>query len=265
MPVEAGHILAFRRAIGIADAELDLDAIAPATFLAVADHFDPLFERRPRPGAARREHHGLFHVEQRFDYARQVHAGETLTARRLAPRRWHKQGRRAGQLEFIEVTTEFTDAHGAPVASVAWVDVQTERSHASLTAEQGADTATAGGRPVGTVLVEDLSRTQLVMYVGAAGDFDPLHHDEVYAHNQGYRSVFAPGMLTMALTARGITERIGDARLSSLVSRFRAQVWPGDTLVARFTETSPHELSVETVNQHGAVVLDTVATIRAEG
>ena len=31
------------------------------------------------------------------------------------------------------------------------------------------------------VLVEKLSRTQIVMYAGASGDFNPIHHDEVFA------------------------------------------------------------------------------------
>ena len=30
------------------------------------------------------------------------------------------------------------------------------------------------------VVVDDLSRTQLVMYSGASGDYNPLHTDEVY-------------------------------------------------------------------------------------
>jgi len=42
------------------------------------------------------------------------------------------------------------------------------------------------------VLVENLTRTQIVMYAGASGDFNPIHHDETFATKAaGYPSVFA--------------------------------------------------------------------------
>ena len=48
-------------------------------------------------------------------------------------------------------------------------------------------------------LVEDLKRTQIVMYAGASGDYNPVHTDELYTKEiAGYPSVFAHGMLTMA-------------------------------------------------------------------
>ena len=48
------------------------------------------------------------------------------------------------------------------------------------------------------LVVENLSRTQLVMYSGASGDYNPLHTDEIYTTEvAGYPSVFAHGMLSM--------------------------------------------------------------------
>ena len=50
------------------------------------------------------------------------------------------------------------------------------------------------------VLVEGLTRTQIVRYAGASGDFNPLHTDERYAVEVGgLRSVMAHGMLTAGL------------------------------------------------------------------
>ena len=47
-------------------------------------------------------------------------------------------------------------------------------------------------------VVENLHRTQLVMYSGTSGDYNPLHSDEVFATKvAGYPSVFSHGMLSM--------------------------------------------------------------------
>ena len=51
------------------------------------------------------------------------------------------------------------------------------------------------------------------------------------------------------------------ALLKELQSVFRAQVWPGDTLIAHLKEVSAHEVHVETINQSGVAVLHTEATV----
>src|SRR2546425_12638581 len=86
------------------------------------------------------------------------------------------------------------------------------------------------------VVVHDLTRTQLVQYAGASGDYNPVHTDEVFATKvAGYPTVFAHGMLTMALTGRMLTDYVGDGRLTDYGARFVGQVWPGDDLVATAT------------------------------
>ena len=85
-------------------------------------------------------------------------------------------------------------------------------------------------------LVENLSRTQIVMYAGTSGDYNPLHSDEVFTTQiAGYPSVFAHGMLTMGMTGRMLTNYVGDGRLTKYGVRFTNQVWPGDTLNATAT------------------------------
>ena len=134
MPVEAGQILAFRRAVGELEAELEPAAIAPPTFLMAADLFDPDFERRPRtgrdwPGAANQPASGGagFHAEQTFIYHRHPLAGERLTATVRPGRRWEKAGRRGGRLLFTETLTDFTDDSGELVVTASFVSVGTER------------------------------------------------------------------------------------------------------------------------------------------
>ena len=84
------------------------------------------------------------------------------------------------------------------------------------------------------VVVSDLSRTQIVQYAGASGDYNPLHTDEIFAKEiGGYPTVFAHGMLTMGMTGRMLTNYVGDGTLTKYGVRFKAQVWPGDTLTAK--------------------------------
>jgi acyl dehydratase len=81
------------------------------------------------------------------------------------------------------------------------------------------------------VLTEDLTRTQIVQYAGVSGDYNPVHTDEVFARHAGFPSVFAHGMLTMAMTAQALTGWLGGDNLIRYGVRFKKQVWPGDRLV----------------------------------
>jgi acyl dehydratase len=122
-------------------------------------------------------------------------------------------------------------------------------------------------------LVRNLTRTQIVQYAGASGDYNPVHIDEVFATKvAGYPTVFAHGMLTMGLTGRMLTDYVGDGRLTYYGARFVGQVWPGDDLVATATvealreEGSQHfvDLAIATRNQNGEEVLRAHATARID-
>lgn len=122
-------------------------------------------------------------------------------------------------------------------------------------------------------VVENLSRTQIVQYAGASGDYNPLHSDEIYTvQAAGYKSVFAHGMLTMGLTGKMLTNYVGDGRLTKFGVRFTNQVWPGDALDAKATveairEEGGHklvDLKLSTVNQDGVEVLSGTATARVD-
>jgi acyl dehydratase len=118
-------------------------------------------------------------------------------------------------------------------------------------------------------LVENLSRTQIVQYAGASGDYNPLHSDEIFTTQvAGYPSVFAHGMLTMGMTGRMVTNYVGDGRLTKYGVRFTNQVWPGDTLNSTATVEEVDDgivkLKVETTNQDGAVVVSGYAEARVD-
>ena len=66
-------------------------------------------------------------------------------------------------------------------------------------------------------VVRNLSRTQIVQYAGASGDYNRLHTDEVFTTQlAGYPSVFAHGILTMGMTGKMLTNRLGDGRYGPL-------------------------------------------------
>jgi acyl dehydratase len=123
------------------------------------------------------------------------------------------------------------------------------------------------------VVVEDLKRTQIVMYAGASGDYNPIHSDEVFATKvAGYPSIFAHGMLTMGMTGKMLTHYVGHGRLTKFGVRFVSQVWPGDTLTARATVAAVREqdgqhfvdLTLSTVNQDGREVAAGSASARID-
>ena len=118
-------------------------------------------------------------------------------------------------------------------------------------------------------LVEDLKRTQIVMYAGASGDYNPVHTDEVFTTEvAGYPSVFAHGMLTMGMTGKMLTNYVGDGRLTEFGVRFTSQVFPGDSLSSTATVTAVNdgivELDVATTNQNGVVVASGSAKARVD-
>jgi len=128
------------------------------------------------------------------------------------------------------------------------------------------------GQEFSAVVVENLSRTQIVQYAGASGDYNPLHTDEVFATEvAGYPTVFAHGMLTMGMTGRMLTDLVGDGRLTRFGGRFTSQVWPGDDLTTTATVEAVHEgdeptvdLTVVTTNQDGGAVFSGYASARVE-
>ena len=106
----------------------------------------------------------------------------------------------------------------------------------------------------------NLSRTQIVQYAGASGDYNPLHTDEIFTTQvAGYPSVFAHGMLSMGMTGRMLTNYVGDGQLTYYGVRFTSQVFPGATLTAKATVTKIRE-------ENGEAFADIeVSTTDAEG
>ena len=87
----------------------------------------------------------------------------------------------------------------------------------------------------------ELTRTDLVMYAGASGDFNPMHTDEVSAQAVGLPSVFGHGMFTAGLLGKAITDYVGVGNLRNYKIRFTKQTWPGEVLTTHVTVLRKYE------------------------
>jgi acyl dehydratase len=113
-----------------------------------------------------------------------------------------------------------------------------------------------------------LTRTDFVRYAGASHDFNPNHHDELYAQASGNKAVFGMGMLAGGYCARQLTDWFGVGALARLRIRFASRFWPGDVLTCTAKVTGKREeggqklvdCEFSAVNQAGEVIIRGDAT-----
>ena len=91
------------------------------------------------------------------------------------------------------------------------------------------------------VLTHTLTRTDLVKYAGASGDFNPMHHDEVAAKAAGQPSVFGHGMFSMGMLGSALTDYVGVGNVLRYQVRFARQTWPDEVLSTRIVVTGKRE------------------------
>lgn len=129
------------------------------------------------------------------------------------------------------------------------------------------DTIQIGDAPA-PLICGPLTRTDFVRYAGASHDFNPNHHDEIYAVASGNKTVFGMGMLAGGYCARLLTDWLGDGSLRRLRIRFASRFWPDDVLTcaARITDKGKDdraglvECEFTAVNQAGEVIVRGDAT-----
>jgi 3-hydroxybutyryl-CoA dehydratase len=107
--------------------------------------------------------------------------------------------------------------------------------------------------------VGPLTRTDIVRYAGASGDFNPIHHDETFALAAGLPSVMAHGMLSAGVLGSFVTRWFGPGSVRRYRVRFRERVWPGDVLRAQGkvvrVEDDRATLELSLVRQDGVAVV----------
>ncbi|MGP0029165.1 MAG: MaoC/PaaZ C-terminal domain-containing protein [Acidimicrobiales bacterium] len=93
----------------------------------------------------------------------------------------------------------------------------------------------------GPAISHKLTRTDLVKYAGASGDFNPMHHDEVAAQAAGQPSVFGHGMFSMGLLGSALTDYVGVGNVTRYQVRFARQTWPDEVLSSKIVVTGKRE------------------------
>lgn len=87
----------------------------------------------------------------------------------------------------------------------------------------------AAGQEIGSRTIE-VTRTDLVKYAGASGDFNPIHWNEAFATGVELPGVIAHGMFTMGAVVQLVTDWAGDpAAVVDFQTRFTKPVLVTDT------------------------------------
>jgi acyl dehydratase len=114
-----------------------------------------------------------------------------------------------------------------------------------------------------------LEKQQFVEYGQAAMDANPIHTDDEFAQQSGYKSVFAQGMLSMGFLGEMLVENAGVGRVKRFKVRFSRITWPGETITCRGTVTRKYEengeklvdVDVRTETETGELRIEGTATL----
>ena len=118
-------------------------------------------------------------------------------------------------------------------------------------------------------LAKTVAESDIYLYAGVTGDFNPAHINEVYAQGTFFKTRIAHGMLAAGFISAIIGTRLpgpGAIYIRQELN-FLAPVRIGDTITARvevaeiIAEQKRVRLKTTCVNQDGTVVLDGEATV----
>ncbi|GAA1569579.1 hypothetical protein GCM10009827_109180 [Dactylosporangium maewongense] len=147
----------------------------------------------------------VVHGRQRFRHTRDIRAGDELTVTVHI-----EQIQSGGVHQIVTTRSEIATTAGEPVSTAFSTLVERgTRPRPGLRDAEPARPWTAPGQQLPDREFK-VTRQDLVRYAGASGDFNPIHFSDHAAGQAGLPGVIGHGMLTMALTARAVTEWIGD-------------------------------------------------------
>ncbi|WP_374722359.1 MaoC/PaaZ C-terminal domain-containing protein [Peribacillus tepidiphilus] len=115
------------------------------------------------------------------------------------------------------------------------------------------------GDSLNEVILEPVSRLDLIKYAGASGDYNPIHTIDEDAKKAGLPGIIAHGMWTMGNLAKLFTSHYEEGFIQDYSIRFNGMVFLNDilTLKATLKEKTENKLrfNVLAVNQDGKEVI----------
>ena len=113
-----------------------------------------------------------------------------------------------------------------------------------------------------------LTVTDMVVFAGASGDFNPIHHDREQARGRGsLPDVILHGQCKVAFMAHVVTDWIGvEGRIKKLGAQYRGMDIVGDTVVSRgrvarkHTEAGENLVDLELWNENGRAGTTVIGT-----
>ncbi|MEE8174769.1 MAG: MaoC/PaaZ C-terminal domain-containing protein [Dehalococcoidia bacterium] len=88
--------------------------------------------------------------------------------------------------------------------------------------------------------VSPVTRTIIVKYAGAGGDFSPMHHDELHAIRTGADRIFAHGLLGAGFMGTTLEKWLGVGHLRRLRTRFGERLWANDSITCKGVVTKKY-------------------------
>jgi acyl dehydratase len=259
--VEAGKIAEFSRAV----AGVPSDAAPPTfTMVAGAGMVERLVTETLKLDRGR-----TLHGEQGYEYLSPIRAGMTLTCRASLVSDVMKPGR-TGPMRVMTMSVIYADA--ATGTDLVRETMTTIEKAASAAPPQPSPAAQGAGHPpepsenpvLPPVTFGPVTRTDLVRYAGASGDFNPLHHDPDFARAAGLPDVMAHGMYSAGLVASQVERWLGAGAMARFLVRFRAPVWVGDALLLTCDRMEGADLDLTLRRGQDIVLSATVCLSRSD-
>ena len=79
----------------------------------------------------------------------------------------------------------------------------------------------------------EIDKYRSYYYVGASGDFNPIHLDNEFAKQVGLPGIILHGLCTMAFVYRSVMKNTDPDKITKLSVRFRQVVRPKDKLTIK--------------------------------
>ncbi len=85
-----------------------------------------------------------------------------------------------------------------------------------------------------TSLTKQPTTRQLVMWVGASGDYNPIHYDKDFAQSRGLPGVIVQGQLVFGFLGQMVIDWIGErGALRKLTCSYKGMNYPGEPIICK--------------------------------